>query len=107
MTGDAALDGRTAEHDRWFESPARRARQDVDQLVSLEPEVLTDASLWGRLRLLKYLRAALRTMRKQGVEEAWSYDLARHRRLLAAYGALAAAAVKREEKRGLSRASRS
>ena len=84
MTGGTASDGQTAEHDRWFGSTARRARLDVDQLMSLESEVLTNASLWGRLRLLKRLRAALRAIRQQGVEGVWSYDLARHRRLLEA-----------------------
>lgn len=97
MTGGTASDGQTAEHERWFGSPARRARQDVDQLLSLGSEVLTDASLWGRLRLLKRLRAALRAMREQGVEGVWR----------AAYSALAAAAVKNIEKLGSKDALRS
>jgi hypothetical protein len=94
MSGKAAGPEKFAEDDRWFKGPAMRARVDIFHVLALGPEVAEDTSLRGRLRLLKVLRAALRAMRHQGVIGGWSYDLARHRRLLAAYRVLAAAAIK-------------
>lgn len=59
--------------------------------MPLWPDEILDDSLAGRLRLLAKLRRALRAERQRGVGGHWTYDLARHRGLLAAYRAEAEA----------------
>jgi hypothetical protein len=59
-------------------------------LVPLWPGEVPDRSRAGRLKLLSRLRRALRAERQRGLAGHWSYDLARHRCLLAAYRAEAA-----------------
>ncbi|MEW5963394.1 MAG: hypothetical protein AB1749_07500 [Pseudomonadota bacterium] len=51
------------------------------------PHEIADTSRAGRLALLARLRLALREERRRGRAGHWSYDLARHAALLAAYRA--------------------
>lgn len=51
------------------------------------PHEVADTSRAGRLKLLTRLRLALREERRRGRAGHWSYDLARHAALLAAYRA--------------------
>jgi hypothetical protein len=51
------------------------------------PRELEDFSLSGRVRVVKILRRALRAERLRGINGHWTYDLARHSQLLAAYRA--------------------
>ncbi len=60
-------------------------QKDLPSLIPLWPWEITDNSLAGRLKLLATLRKALRAERSRGLRGHWSYDLARHRALLAAY----------------------
>jgi hypothetical protein len=64
---------------------------DLPRLVALWPTEIADTSEFGRLRLLARLRTALRGERQRGIAGHWSYDLARHHQLLAAYRAEAEA----------------
>lgn len=68
-----------------------RRAEDLARLAALWPHELTDRSIPGRLRLLARLRSALREERKRGAAGHWTYDLARHTQLLAAYRDEAAA----------------
>lgn len=74
----------------WGNRDDNAGRAQLAALVPLWPEELADRSVAGRLRLLGRLRRALRLERQRGIAGHWSYDLARHRRLLAAYRAEAA-----------------
>ena len=58
-------------------------QKDLPSLIPLWPWEIT--SLAGRLKLLATLRKALRAERLRGLHGHWSYDLARHLALLAAY----------------------
>lgn len=81
--------------------PARGAydrARDLPALLPIWPAELSDVSAAARLRLLARLRRALRRERLRGVGGHWTYDLARHRRLLAAYRAEAASLI--GERRG-------
>lgn len=66
---------------------------DLPKLVGLWPNEIADRSYVGRLRVLAKLRRALRSERQRGLGGHWSYDLARHHQLLAAYRVEAAALV--------------
>lgn len=57
------------------------------KVLPVWPEELADMSRAGRLALLARLRLALREERQRGRAGHWSYDLARHAALLAAYRA--------------------
>lgn len=73
----------------WPRSGARgydRAR-DLARLVPLWPHEIADDTAAGRARLIRRLESALRAERRRGVSGHWSYDLARHAALLAAYRA--------------------
>lgn len=59
--------------------------RDLPSLIPLWPSEVADTSLEGRLKLMAALRKALRAERLRGLQGHWSYDLARHRALLAAY----------------------
>jgi uncharacterized protein YcaQ len=61
--------------------------KDLPKLIPLWPSELADASLAGRRRLLGLLARSLRAERRRGLAGHWSYDLARHAALVAAYRA--------------------
>lgn len=60
-----------------------RAR-DLPRLVALWPHEVADTTLEGHERLVKVLKRALRIERRLGLAGHFSYDLGRHRSLLAA-----------------------
>jgi hypothetical protein len=59
----------------------------LTRLLPLWPHEAADLTYPGRLRLLAKLRRALRKERQKGLAGHWSYDLARHRKLLSEYRA--------------------
>ena len=61
--------------------------RDLPRLTSVWPAELADRSRQGRARLVGRLRRALREERQRGLAGHWTYDLARHAQLLAAYRA--------------------
>jgi hypothetical protein len=68
-------------------------KRDLPRLLPLWPHEVADDSHAGRLRLLARLRRALRLERQRGLAGHWTYDLARHVQLLAAYRAEVAACM--------------
>lgn len=54
-------------------------------LLPLWPSEIDDTSPSGRARLIAMLERALRGERRRGLAGHWTYDLARHAQLLAAY----------------------
>lgn len=58
--------------------------RDLPRLVALWPHEIADITLEGHERLVKVLRRALRIERRLGLAGHFSYDLGRHRALLAA-----------------------
>ncbi len=76
---DAAQTERTDGHDPYDR------RRELTRLIALWPQELDDTSLAGQARLLSRLRRALRIERQRGLAGNWTYDLARHARLLRAY----------------------
>lgn len=67
-------------------TPATYDRErDLPRLTSVWPAELADRSHQGRARLVGRLRRALREERQRGLAGHWTYDLARHAQLLAAY----------------------
>ena len=63
-----------------------RAR-DLPRLLPMWPWEMKIADAAQHARLLARLRRALREERRRGLSGHWSYDLARHAQLLAAYRA--------------------
>src|SRR5512134_3483444 len=61
--------------------------RDLPRLLALWPHEIEDPSPAAHVRLVTKLRAALRAERQRGLSGHWTYDLARHRQLLAAYRA--------------------
>jgi hypothetical protein len=61
--------------------------RDLPRLLALWPHEIEDPSPAAHVRLVAKLRAALRAERQRGLSGHWTYDLARHRHLLAAYRA--------------------
>jgi hypothetical protein len=61
--------------------------RDLPRLLALWPHEIEDPSPAAHVRLVTKLRAALRAERQRGLSGHWTYDLARHRHLLAAYRA--------------------
>lgn len=61
--------------------------RDLPKLTPLWPAEIADRSVAGRARLLARLRRALRDERRRGLAGHWTYDLARHAQLAAAYRA--------------------
>lgn len=59
--------------------------RDLPPLLALWPWELEDAGIDGQQRLVARLRRALRLERQRAIAGHWTYDLARHARLLAAY----------------------
>ena len=72
----------------------RRGRDLPRLLPLLETELVTDTPA-QHLRLIGLIRRALRRERTRGAGGHWSYDLARHAGLLAAYTAEQAALADR------------
>jgi hypothetical protein len=70
--------------------------RELATLLPVWPLEIFDRSKAGRLRLLAQLRRALRAERQRGRTGHWTYDLARHRRLLEAYRAMARAVTAAE-----------
>jgi hypothetical protein len=67
-------------------APAPYSRdRDLPALLPLWPHEMQIASLAGHARLLARMRRALRAERQRGIAGHWTYDLARHSRLLGAY----------------------
>lgn len=64
---------------------------ELPKLLPLWPCEIADTSQSGRLRVVAKLRRALRAERQRGLAGHWTYDLARHRQLLAAFRAETAA----------------
>lgn len=61
-----------------------RARE-LARLLPLWPSEIADTSLDGRRRLVAKLERALKAERRRGRAGHWTYDLARHAALLAAW----------------------
>ena len=59
--------------------------RDLPPLLALWPWEIEDMTPDGRQRLVARLRRALRLERQRAIAGHWTYDLARHARLLAAY----------------------
>ena len=67
-------------------SAAQDARnQELARLLPLWPSEIADTSLEGRRRLVAKLERALKAERRRGRAGHWTYDLARHAALLAAW----------------------
>lgn len=75
-------------------TPYRRDR-DLPALLPLWPHEMQIASLADHARLLARMRRALRVERQRGIAGHWTYDLARHSRLLCAYRAETTAYLQR------------
>ena len=60
-------------------------KRDLPGLLALWPWEMEDSSLEAHQRLVAMLRRALRRERQRGIGRDWTYDLARHALLLAAY----------------------
>jgi hypothetical protein len=66
--------------------PPRYVRgRDLPRLLPILAEDIAVSSLAAHARLVAMLRRALRLERRRGLAGDWSYDLARHARLLEAY----------------------
>jgi hypothetical protein len=59
--------------------------RDLPALIALWPWEIENLSLDGQQRLVARLRRALRLERQRAIQQHWTYDLARHARLLKAY----------------------
>jgi hypothetical protein len=81
------------ERAEWGTTGAQPSKAALDRaarlasLLPLWPHEAADTTYAGRLRLLAKLRRALRKERQKGLAGHWSYDLARHRKLLSEYRA--------------------
>ncbi len=64
---------------------AHERMAELARLVPLWPSEIADTSRAGRTRLVAKLYWALKAERRRGVGGHWSYDLARHAALLAAW----------------------
>ena len=85
-SGTNQLDANTLHAAEQF----KRASE-LPKLLPLWPCEIADTSQSGRLRVVAKLRGALRAERQRGLAGHWTYDLARHRQLLAAFRAETAA----------------
>lgn len=66
-------------------APTYDRKRDLPGLIALWPWEIEDDSLESHRRIVDLLQRALRLERKRGIERHWTYDVARHARLLAAY----------------------
>ena len=80
-----------------------RAR-DLPLLLPVWPADLADTSAAGRERIVRLLRRALRAERARGLAGHWTYDLARHAQLRAAFDAERADAIAANPARARQRA---
>jgi hypothetical protein len=71
--------------------PVYMRAHDLPRLLPMWPKELSDLSVAGRKRVIATLRRALKAERQRGLAGHWTYDLARHAQLLAAYRAECAA----------------
>ena len=71
-------------------TPAYDRSRDLPGLLALWPWEIENLSLERHQQLVSRLRMALRRERQRAVAGRWTYDLARHARLLAAYRSEAA-----------------
>lgn len=60
-------------------------KRDLPRLLPLWPAELETPTAAAHLALISKLRRALRRERQRGTSADWTYDLARHTQLLAAY----------------------
>lgn len=69
------------------EDPAAQDKRnrELARLLPLWPSEIADTSLEGRRRLVAKLERALKAERRRGRAGHWTYDLARHAALLAAW----------------------
>lgn len=68
-------------------SPPYDRATDLPRLIPMWPHELLDDSAQRQAAIVAMLRRALAQERQRGLGGHWSYDLARHARLLAAYRA--------------------
>lgn len=76
--------GRTGNHVAAT-APAYDRMRDLPGLIALWPWEIEDDTLEGQQRIVDLLQRALRLERKRGIGREWTYDVARHARLLTAY----------------------
>jgi hypothetical protein len=67
------------------DGPSDERTRALLRLVPLWPAQIADMSIGGRRRLVAMLERALKAERRRGRAGHWSYDLARHVALLAAW----------------------
>lgn len=60
------------------------ALRQIQRDVPIAADLLDDRSIYGRQRLVSALEAICRRDRAAGLARSWTYDIARHRRLLRA-----------------------
>lgn len=68
-------------------TPGYERNRDLPALLALWPWEIDASGIAGQRRLVALLRRALRVERQRGIAGHWTYDLARHARLLQAYKA--------------------
>lgn len=74
-------------HGRGVGAPAGYSRSwDLPRLLAIWPDEVAE-SIGSRERLLDKLERALRAERQRGIAGHWTYDVARHSQLVAAYRA--------------------
>lgn len=66
-------------------APTYDRNRDLPRLIQVWPEQLTSTNPIDRLAIVRKLYAALRAERQRGRLRHWTYDVARHSQLLAAY----------------------
>lgn len=66
-------------------APAYDRMRDLPGLIALWPWEIADDTLEGQQKIVDLLQRALRLERKRGIGRDWTYDVARHARLLTAY----------------------
>lgn len=77
--------GGSAPRDRTVKPASYDRRKDLPGLLALWPWEIEDTTCEGHRRLVALLRRALRLERQRGMSGHWTYDVARHARLLRAY----------------------
>ncbi len=76
---------RTGSRDRTVKPASYDRMKDLSGLLALWPWEIEDMTCEGHRRLVALLRRALRLERQRGIAGHWTYDVARHARLLRAY----------------------
>ncbi len=67
-----------------MDQPPRRLRS-LPWLIAVAPSELADRSFYGRAALIAKLARVLAAERSRGLAGHWTYELARHRALIAVY----------------------